>query len=606
MREGWRDESRGRLKSRPWKTNEGRHILRANCNGERCFDSDHGPKAFLARLDISYAYEDWASCRLRLASQSISRSPIGLTIELLKGPSRATAQSVVDDTFQCEPKDVESLVDYLRSKRAEVYRRLDVEQKVSVFLPQGDPPIMQVTRDESRPAFFTLGELTRWRFLRHFPAYPLKAHQTKGVEWLRSHKSAILADDMGLGKTLQAIAAFEQMHRAAEVENLLIVCPKSLIGVWETEISLWAPRLCTVALHTGVSRKTWGVLASQCQVAITNYEAIRASGPSAQGFDVLILDEVHKLKNSKSLNYSACYNLQPKVTWGLSGTPLENKPSDLTAILHLLDRKRISLSDERLPIASLRSVASGYILRRDKRAIADELPQVLEKLDLVPLTPEQRHRYEEVLRDGRSYATVGGWISAFSRLRDLCDFDPRTGASSKIERTLVILDSVFRRGEKAVVFSWRIEPLRLLKERIAARWEGNTAEIITGQTSSTKRSNIVTSFQNLGQPRVLLCSMRATAEGLTLTAANHVVFLNEWWNPAVNSQARDRVNRIGQSKDVFVYLLRTAGTVETQLADILEAKSELFDEIVNRLTRRHSADEAVPKELSKFLSGEVR
>ena len=327
--------------------------------------------------------------------------------------------------------------------------------------------------------------------------------------------------------------------------------------------------------------------------------------PLPGAFDVLILDEVHKLKNSKSLNYSACYNLGPKVTWGLSGTPLENRPSDLTAILHLLDRKRISLSDERLPLASLRSIASGYMLRRDKKAIAGELPQVLEKLDLVPLAPPQRDRYEEILQAGRSGATAGGWISTFNRLRDLCDYEPSTGASSKIERALVIVDSVLRLGEKAVVFSWRIEPLRLLGARIAERWDENTAEIITGQTSSTGRTRIVSSFQTKDRPRVLLCSMRATAEGLTLTAANHVVFLNEWWNPAVNAQARDRVNRIGQTKDVFVYRLRTSGTVETQLANILEAKSELFDEIVNRLTKRGAVDELIAEELGRFLEGET-
>ena len=545
---------------------------------------------------------------MRLLGQSFGRSPIGLTIEFwysaTNGSDRASRQSLVDETFRCVPADVERLMEYLQARRGEVYRRLDIEKRVSVFVPQGDPQIMRVTGAKSRTAYFTLGELVRWRFLRHFPVYPLKAHQKTGVDWLRGHKCAILADDMGLGKTLQAIAAFEKKHRAAEVENLLIVCPKSLIGVWEAEISLWAPRLCTVALHSRVSRKTWEVLASQCQVAITNYEAIRSSGPCPGAFDVLILDEVHKLKNSKSLNYSACYNLQPKITWGLSGTPLENKPSDLTAILHLLDRKRISLSDESLPLGSLRSIASGYILRRDKQVIADELPQVLEKLDLVPLAPAQRNRYEEILRDGRSYATVGGWISTFNSLRDLCDYEPSTGASSKIERALVILDSVLRRGEKAVVFSWRIEPLRLLRARIATQWDDTTAVMITGRTSSTERPRIVSSFQTADRPRVLLCSMRATAEGLTLTAANHVVFLNEWWNPAVNSQARDRVNRIGQSKDVFVYRLRTSGTVETQLADILEAKSELFDEIVNRLTRRNAIDEVIPQELSRFLTGE--
>ena len=546
---------------------------------------------------------------MSVASESVSRSSIGLTIEIgcsVTGkPHHPATPSFVDDTFRCISTDIDRLREDLKVRRRDVFARLGVEKRVSIFVPQGDPPVIRVTRRESRTAYFTLGELVRWRLLRHFPSYPLKAHQEEGVDWLRHHRSAVLADDMGLGKTLQAIAAFEQEHRSGEVENALIVCPKSLIGVWEAEIGLWAPRLCTVALHSSVSQKTWVALARQCQVAITNYEAIRSSSPPPGAFDVVILDEVHKLKNSKSLNYAACYGLQPKVTWGLSGTPLENRPSDLTAILHLLDRKRISLSDQRLPLPSLRSIASDYMLRRDKQAIAAELPQVLEKLDLVPLAPAQRDRYREVLRDGRSYATVGGWISTFNRLRDLCDYEPNTGTSSKIERALVILDSVLRLGEKAVVFSWRIEPLRLLGARIAEQWDENTSQMITGQTSSIGRSRIVSSFQTTDQPRVLLCSMRATAEGLTLTAANHVVFLNEWWNPAVNAQARDRVNRIGQTKDVFVYRLRTSGTVETQLADILEAKSELFDEIVNRLTKRHAVDEPVPEELGRFLELET-
>lgn len=543
--------------------------------------------------------------RMSVVTQFINRSPIGLTIELRSlatgKPSHDAPANFVDDTFLCGSSDVDGLLEHLEDRRRDILCRLDREKRISLFVPQGDPPVIRVTRRESRSAYFTLGELVRWRFIRHFPSYPLKAHQEIGVDWLRDKQCAILADDMGLGKTLQAIAAFEQMQRAGTIENTLIVCPKSLIGVWEAEIRLWAPRLCTVALHSSVSQKTWAVLASQCQVAITNYEAIRSSSPAPGAFDVLILDEVHKLKNSKSLNYSACYNLEPRVAWGLSGTPLENKPSDLTAILHLLDRKRISLSDERLPLASLRAVASGYILRRDKNAIAAELPEVLEKLDLVPLAPPQRARYEEILRDRESNATAAGWIATFNQLRDVCDYERSTGASSKIDRAMVILDSVLRLGEKAVVFSWRIEPLRLLGRRIAEQWNENTAETITGQTPSTRRSQIVSSFQTKDSPRVLLCSMRATAEGLTLTAANHVVFLNEWWNPAVNAQARDRANRIGQEKDVFVYRLRTSGTVETQLADILEAKSDLFDEIVNRLTKGRAVDELIPEELGRFL-----
>ena len=537
---------------------------------------------------------------------SVSRSSIGLTIELWPAPS-VTAQSsplpfFLDDTFRCTSTDVDDLLQYLRAHRQDILSRLSQGHRVSLFVPQTDPPIMRVTKRELRPAYFTLGELVRWRFIRSLPSYPLKAHQTVGVDWLQHHASAILADDMGLGKTLQAIAALELKHRSGDVQNALILCPKSLIGVWEAEVALWAPRLCTVALHSSIARRTWETLPSQCQVAITNYEALRTNSPLPGAFDVVILDEVHKLKNAKSLNYAACYALQPKITWGLSGTPLENKPSDLTAILHLLDRKRISLSDDRLPLASLRAVASSHILRRDKQAIADELPQILEKLDLVPLAPAQRDKYEAILRDGSSNLTVGGWIATFNRLRDVCDYEPDSGASSKIERAMTILGSILQLQEKAVVFSWRLEPLRLLRKRIADEWDDSVVGVITGATPSTARARLVASFQSPGGPSILLCSMRATAEGLTLTAANHVVFLNEWWNPAVNAQARDRVNRIGQRKDVFVYRLRTSGTVESQLAAILETKSALFDDIVNRLTMRHSVAEPVPDRLTRFLN----
>ena len=536
---------------------------------------------------------------------TVSRSPIGLTIQFRSSapdkPQTLESPNFVDDTFRCTSADVDYLLQYLQSRRPDVLSPLTLGRTVSLFVPQTDPPVMRITRHEARAAYFTLGELVRWRFMRTFTSYPLKAHQAVGVDWLRQNRSAILADDMGLGKTLQAIAALEIRHRAGEVENALVLCPKSLIGVWEAEIGLWAPRLCTVALHSSASKKTWATLPGQCQVTITNYEALRTNRPAPGAFDVVILDEVHKLKNAQSLNYAACYALEPRITWGLSGTPLENRPSDLTAILHLLNRKRISLSDDRLPLGSLRSVAAGHILRRSKDTIADELPQILEKVDVVPLTPAQRARYLEILREGSSDRTVGGWISTFNKLRDVCDYEPSSGASSKLERAMVILRSTMQLGEKTVVFSWRLEPLRLLRRLVAEEWGDGVVGVITGQTSSPDRARLVASFQTADEPSVLLCSMRATAEGLTLTAANHVVFLNEWWNPAVNAQARDRVNRIGQRKDVFVYRLRTSGTVEAQLGAILEQKSALFDDIVNRLSMQESPDEPVPERLVRFL-----
>lgn len=535
----------------------------------------------------------------------VDRSPLGLQIELSFSRNGEHVESNAhptfsDDTFQCSQQELTYLLEHIASRRPDILSRLDPGNSVSILVPEVDPPIIRVTNKDGFGAYFNTGELLRWRFLKNFPNLPFKSHQSVGANWLQSRRVGILADDMGLGKTMQAIAALEKLQRRGVIETALILCPKSLIGVWEAEIKLWAPRLCTVALHSSIPAREWSTIQSQCQVAITNYEAIRRQRSLPGAFNLVILDEIQRLKNPSSQNYEAAYSLKPKLMWGLSGTPLENSPNDLTSILHLLDRKRIAISDHRLPVASLRSLASDYILRRNREVIAAELPEVLEKIESIPLSPDQRKTYRQTLRD-HSYDTLGAWISTFNRLREICDFDPLTKKSTKVDRAAEIVHAIQELGEKVIVFSWRLEPLRLLYRRVRETSGISAAEMITGQTRSTVRSQLVQAFQTQPLPFVLLCSMRATSEGLTLTSANHVVFLNEWWNPAVNAQARDRVNRIGQSKDVFVYNLRTRDTIESHLAHLLESKSELFDDIVNRLANNREQDNPVPSYFQDLL-----
>ena len=524
----------------------------------------------------------------------LQRTPIGLAIRLSQHSPETPSDDTVftDETFKCSASDITDLTRHIIHSRPDLTRRIRSGETVTVLTPQADPPLIRVTSKSGRGVYFNLGELWRWRFLKRLPEYPFKTHQSVGATWLCGQSAGILADDMGLGKTLQAIAAFESTQRSGRINNTLIVCPKSLIGVWEAEFSLWAPRFCTVALHSTVHEHDWRTIATQCQVAITNYEAIRRCRPAPGSFDLVIFDEIHRLKNQDSLNYSAAYELSPRFVWGLSGTPLENHPGDLVAILHLLDRKRISRSDRHLPTPALRSLASRYVLRRSKGVISEELPDVVEKIELLPLSPEQKREYDKIRRK-RSINTLGAWIASFNKLRDTCDYDPHTKTSSKIDRAIVILDAIRALREKAVIFSWKIEPLRLLHLRLSERYGSTSVSMITGQTPSGRRTSIVNSFQNRHLSFALLCSTRATAEGLTLTAANHVIFLNEWWNPAVNSQARDRVHRIGQTKTVYVYRLRTLGTIETRLEELLRAKSALFEEIVNYLTRTKSASKDI-------------
>lgn len=533
----------------------------------------------------------------------LERSTLGLTIRLSSAPdlpSLLAPDSIAfsDDTFECIASDVTALIEHITCHRKDLLRRIRSGASITILSPQTDPAAIRVTRCSQPSGYFNLGELWRFKFMKHRHTLPFKRHQSYGVKWLRARPAAILADDMGLGKTLQAVATLEDMKRSGIIDNALVLCPKSLIGVWEAEIKLWAPALCTVALYSSVDAKDWNLIKTQCHVAITNYEAIRGNRLNCGSFDLVIFDEVHKLKNPRSQNYSAAFRLHPRFSWGLSGTPLENHAGDLTSILHLLDRKRVSLSDHHLSLPSLRTFASGYILRRPRRVIANELPEVVERKELIPLSAEQRCAYDALRACTASINTVGSWITSFNKLRNICDYDPLTNKSSKVDRAVEIAAAIRELKEKVVAFCWRLEPLRLLRQEVRNRFGPHSVAMITGQTDSATRSSIVDAFQTLDDPFVLLCSTRATAEGLTLTAARHVVFLNDWWNPAVNAQARDRVNRIGQKKTVYVHHLRSKGTIESRLDDLLASKSRLFHEIVARLTNVDSvSSQSVPPDL---------
>ena len=533
-------------------------------------------------------------------SPTFTRVPLGLQVDLAgivldRNPERPVEYA--DGLYRFDRDARARLLSFLSDRRPQILARVRSGARYPTLVPETDPPPMVVT-SRNATAYFNLGELVRPFFLRDRPDFPFKEHQRVGVEWLTSQAAGVLADDMGLGKTLQAIAAIEAMQHAGEVRNALVVCPKSLLGVWVAEVRLWAPRLCVVALHSTITKADWRNVADQCHLAVANYEAVRHSAPQSAAFDLVVFDEIHRLKNPNSASYAAAYGLEPKTAWGLTGTPLENRARDLTALLHLLDRKRVAVSDRSLPLPSLRAVAKRYILRRTKESLGRQ-PTIRERTEIVGLSPEQRKSYEDVIR-ASDYTTLGGWISTFNRLRDICDIDPATESSTKLDRASVILRSVLDMGEKAVVFSWRLAPLRVLHARLRGEFGPGNVQMITGETSSAKRTAIVDAFQTQERPACLCCSLRATAEGLTLTAANHVLFLNEWWNPAVNTQARDRVNRIGQTKDVFVYWFRTRDTVESRLAQILSEKSDLFHEIINRLNS-DGGGEHLPRRLVEVL-----
>ena len=492
----------------------------------------------------------------------LKRTSIGLEISLRSNAEILLNQNDIlfsDEFFFLDSKILSILIETLTSKNKETCLGSACSKKI--FIPQATPKTISISRSDNHAACFNFGELSRMHLLRFLPSYPFKEHQEIGVNWLRNRKSVILADDMGLGKTLQAIAALDHHIRDNRVQCALVICPKSLIGVWDAELKLWAPHLCVVVVYSTISETRWAMVGRQCHVAITNFESIISNNINPKTFDLVIYDEIHKLKNSRSNAYNSAYKLKPKIAWGLSGTPLENRSIELASILHLIDRNRVALSDGKLSSASLRSLASKYILRRSKNVISNELPNIMEKIEYVPLSEVQRNAYNAIIRKCDK-TKLNQWIKVFNQLREICDFDSETNQSTKVDRATELVKAILKLGEKVVIFSYLTHPLSLLHAVLTKElMNTDSMATLTGSTSANYRISTVKSFQDNLEPSVLLCTTRAMAEGVTLTSANHVIFLNEWWNPAVNSQARDRVYRIGQQKDVFVYKIRTINSL---------------------------------------------
>lgn len=538
----------------------------------------------------------------RDVSFCVDRTELGLNLHAGQAGVLSDAGSLYkDDMFVCTASEISSLIQYASERRPDVFRRLENGDETSILIPEASPPTIRIIAQEMRTAFFNLGELVRWMFLINLPELPFKHHQLYGVEWLCKTKAGILADDMGMGKTLQAISALDQLLRGQRIRNCLIVCPKTLVGNWEAEFKIWKDHLCVVALHRTIASRVWQAVSSQSHVTIVNYEAIRNSPPPEGAFDLIIYDEVHRLKNPKSQNYSIARELKPKIAWGLSGTPIENNAKDLTSILHILDPTRVSFSDHKLPETSIRALASRYLLRRTKEVLETALPPLVETMERVPLSVEQKASYREVIQNAEK-AVDSEWIAQFNLLRDICDMDPKTGRSTKIDRALILLDAIKSLGEKAVVFSYRLPPLDELNRKLVTRYGRNEVSVLTGSVKSVDRSDLVSMFQSNEKPFVMLCSTKASAEGITLTAANHVLFINEWWNPSLNLQARDRVNRIGQERPVHVYRFRSQGTIESRLDEILARKTALFHSLITRINTYGSlALETIPKDLAQAL-----
>ena len=398
---------------------------------------------------------------------------------------------------------------------------------------------------------------------------------------------------MGLGKTVQVISAMRLLFNCAAIRNALVVCPKGLVATWERELGRWAPEL-GVAILTPPARireDAWRTVTGRCHVLLTHYEQLRTPPTvlreSPPG--LIVADEAHRLRKRDARVTSGSFQLRPGRFWALTGTPLERDLEDLATLLSLVAPDRFAPGDGKLHSSSLRSRARPYVLRRRKQEVLDELPPVLDSIEMLELSDAQARAYRGAVKRYRT-GEKGDELALLTRLQSLCDIDPESGESCKAERVLTLLSRIREQGEKAVVFSYRLEALRELQRRITQRWGEEAAALLVGEMDSVERERAVTRFRIGGaQALALLASTRIGGEGLTLVEANHVFLFNQWWNPSSNDQARDRVVRIGQTRKVRVYRFCCRGTIEEALERILRSKRALFDDAVERLAQSESA-----------------
>lgn len=439
-------------------------------------------------------------------------------------------------------------------------------------------------------------------------AHPaIRPFQEEGIDWLLRTPRAILADDMGLGKTAQALLAAQCLVLEGSVRTALVVCPKSLAFNWASECLKWVPAMAVIRASPTAAdaADVWRSILGRAHLILCSYEQIRALPPSlVQASHALVIaDEAHRLRRDQAQLVRAFRQLSTSRLWALTGTPIERHRSDFATLLSLLEPRRFS-ARSLLTEYELKSKARSYILRRRKADVLAELPSVIEAKESLELTRTQRQRYVAI----QAKPVEGNATDVLRRLmqlRAICDVDTLSDSSTKLDRIVEILAAVDERREKAIVFSYLLRPLQLLSARLASVDPKIGAELFVGEMSSEERILAIDRFKGDDQITALLCSSRVGGEGLTLTEANHVLFLNEWWNPSANNQARDRVVRWGQERVVQVHRFRCHNTVEDVLDDILNEKTEAFSRIIDGLATEVGLDSETGQELVTTALGNL-
>ncbi|HEX9766649.1 MAG TPA: DEAD/DEAH box helicase [Nitriliruptorales bacterium] len=452
----------------------------------------------------------------------------------------------------------------------------------------------------------------------------LRAYQERGLSWLAFLDvvglGGCLADDMGLGKSIQLLALL--VHERAGIGRrakrwpapTLLVCPMSIVGNWGREAARFAPDL-RVHVHHGRERlagDAFGKEVRRSDLVITTYSLAARDRDelAACGWRRIVLDEAQNIKNPAAKQTRAIRALDAPQRLALTGTPVENRLSELWSIMDFCNpgllgtqtafRETFAVPIEKLhddeAAARLRRLTRPFVLRRKKtdRSIAPDLPDKIEFDEGCNLTREQASLYGAVVEDmlakveaSEGIERRGLVLQTMLRLKQVCnhpahllaDGSRLPGRSGKLNRLDELVDEVLASGEKTLVFTqfaqWGARLQAHLRERL-----GREVLYLHGSVARADRDRMVDAFQAESGPGVFVLSLKAGGVGLNLTAANHVIHYDRWWNPAVEDQATDRAFRIGQRRDVVVRKLVCTGTLEERIAELIERKKDLAERVV--------------------------
>ena len=453
----------------------------------------------------------------------------------------------------------------------------------------------------------------------------LRPYQIEGFSWmnfLQDYSFGVcLADDMGLGKTIQLIALLlrTKNQMTTPLNPSLLICPTSIIGNWLREINRFAPTLNALIYHGPErpnSEEFEGILETY-DIVITTYNLAQRDFSTLNKIEWynIILDEAQNIKNPHAKQTRAIKKLESKYKIALTGTPIENRLSELWSIIDFLNPGYLSSLNafnenyiqpieknfDKNKIKHLSKIIQPFILRRLKsdKSIINDLPEKMEYNVFCSLTEEQAILYEAVIKDlfeqlntAQGIQRKGLVLATITKLKQICNHPAQfmhegskklDNRSCKFERLEEMLEEVLSNNEKALIFTQYKELGKMLQIYLENKF-GIEPLFLSGDTSQKNREKMIQAFQNednLESPKLFILSIKAGGVGLNLTSANHVFHIDRWWNPAVENQATDRVFRIGQKKNVMVHKFVCIGTLEESIDHLIKQKIGLANAVIS-------------------------